>query len=200
MLHLRGNAQQTRLYCQAAFSQNIKTINITRGYMLQPLPKPNLFDYATSELSQDAALCYFLSYGAPQYRNGPHAPEHNFARALLEKMFEICGKEFPAEIKKIDVKKQYRIKSKYLDILVQVNNFYVAIEDKRQAQDHSDQLSIYSEIHKHLENVAAEDVLLMYVQTGNQANLRNIERANFKLMSRTMLLSLFETEIGQVSL
>ncbi|SEJ91154.1 PD-(D/E)XK nuclease family protein [Paraburkholderia diazotrophica] len=166
--------------------------------MLQLLHVPNLFDYATSELSQDAALCYFLSYGAPQYEGGPHASEHQFARVLLRKMFEICGKVFPTQIEKVDVRKQYRISGKYLDILVQVNDIYVAIEDKRQAQDHSDQLSIYSEIHKPL-GVSTEDVLLMYMQTGNQANLKNIESANFKLMSRSMLLSLFETEAGRLA-
>lgn len=166
--------------------------------MFQPPPDPNLFDYATSELSQDAALCYFLAYGAPRYSGGTQAPKHDFARALLEKMFEICGKAFPDKIKNIDVIKQHHIKGKSLDILVRVNHMYIAIEDKRQAQDHADQLLSYSEVHKDL-GVPAEDVLLMYVQTGNQANVRNIENAKFKLMSRSMLLSLFETEIGTIA-
>ena len=167
--------------------------------MLQPLPVPNLFDYATSELSQDAALCYFLAYADPRHKDGSHAAKHELGRALLEKMFEICGKAFPPKIEAIAVTKQYRIKNKYLDILVKVNDcLYVAIEDKRQAQDHSDQLSIYSEIHQHL-RVPAEDVLLMYVQTGNQASIRNVENARFKLMSRSTLLSLFETEVGRAA-
>jgi hypothetical protein len=157
---------------------------------------PNIFDYATSELSQDAALCYFMAYAAPQYGTGPYVREHAFSRALLRKMFEICGKEFPEEFEEFDVTKQYSINGKYLDILVRINDIYIAIEDKRQAQDHSGQLLIYSEIHQSL-GIPADDVLLMYIQTGNQASTRNLEEANFKLMSRNTLLSLFETEVGQ---
>jgi len=32
------------------------------------MKKPNLFSYATSELSQDAFICWLLSWGAPEHK------------------------------------------------------------------------------------------------------------------------------------
>ncbi len=52
--------------------------------------KPNLFSYATSELSQDAFICWLLAWAHPENKeiNSDSPALHACARALIEAFFE----------------------------------------------------------------------------------------------------------------
>ena len=68
---------------------------------------PNIFDYATSELSQDAFICYLLEFGKEQYKND-FSKEYEIAHHFLEK----CGIPFDEKIE--EIKKQYKCRKRQL--------------------------------------------------------------------------------------
>ena len=99
---------------------------------MKPTRNPNIFDYATSELSQDAFICYMLNFSEP-------------AELFLEK----CGirdekiikvwQQYPANIID-DNGKKYK---GHIDILVKTDNHYLIIEDKTGSGEHDDQICRY---------------------------------------------------------
>ena len=90
--------------------------------------KNNLFDFATSELSQDAFICWLLNFA-----HEDHLRENRYltecAQKLLQKMVPEEEKSFVT-----DIKQQY----KNIDILIEVNDKYsVIIEDKTFSNTHA---------------------------------------------------------------
>ena len=90
------------------------------------MKKPNLFDYATSELSQDAFICWLLSWAKPEFA-GVNPKLSDCAVEILKSFFAKHDHSFPLEIKSLEICKQY----KNIDVLCVVNGEYsVVIEDK----------------------------------------------------------------------
>lgn len=57
---------------------------------------PNIFDHATSELSQDAFLCWLISWADPEHKAAD--PElHEVARDFVRKLFQKAEVEAPAD-------------------------------------------------------------------------------------------------------
>ena len=67
---------------------------------------PNLFHFATSELSQDAVLCWLLSWADVQYAK---SPLHNIGRALLNLIYTHAGMKTPESVNLIVDKPQGHI-------------------------------------------------------------------------------------------
>src|ERR1022692_3119133 len=87
---------------------------------------PNLFSFATSELSLDAFVCWLASWADPKFAtlNPPlHATAVNFVTRLIE-----LGKgSKPSKMQEIRALRQ----EKYIDVLLLVNdNVAIIIEDK----------------------------------------------------------------------
>ena len=83
---------------------------------------PNIFDYATSELSQDAFICYLLSFGKKEFNGSKeYIAAHKFLRE--------CGIE--EDVKEIHT--QY----KHIDVLVETGNYLLIIEDIGNARDYT---------------------------------------------------------------
>ena len=97
--------------------------------------RPNLFDHATSELSQDAVLAWLLSWadqGAAQHDGALHRLGQGFVSALLA----THGLEPPGSPYDVMVVTQ----RKHIDVLFHVGDrFIVAIEDKTHTGPHSHQ-------------------------------------------------------------
>ncbi len=96
------------------------------------MEQPNIFDYATSELSQDAFICYLLEFGKEKYKD-TFPNEYAIAHLFLEK----SGLTLTEEIS--EIKQQYH----GIDILVITPNFLLIIEDKTNTSEHSDQIIRY---------------------------------------------------------
>lgn len=146
------------------------------------MSRPNLFDFARSELSQDAFLCWILSWadiGAKKYDESLHS----ISRSLISKMFQLTNRNL-IEYAKVEVQKQY----KNIDILVVLDgNVAIIIEDKIHSQEHSNQLSRY------LSEISADgykDVLPIYLQTGEQSNYENVIKEGFIPFKRQELLNI----------
>ena len=139
----------------------------------------NLFDFATSELSQDAFICWLI-----EWINHEKEDQNLYktAKLLLDKFFELCNIPIPVEYRNIIVKKQFE----NIDVLVVVNKKYVIIiEDKTNTENHSGQLNRYNEIvrkskREELPKDFSDDNLLsIYFKTGNQSNLSDVKENKY---------------------
>lgn len=146
--------------------------------------KPNLFHYATSELSQDAFICWVLSWAAPECKSTDDML-HSMSVNLLRAFFEKCNKAFPNGIEKIEIKKQYQ----GIDVLVIINDtIALPIEDKIHIREHSDQLIRYLKSLKD-EGFSDETIVPIYLQTGEQGDYSEVKNAGFYPFLRSELLS-----------
>ena len=101
---------------------------------------PNLFKYATSELSQDAFICWLLAWADPTLEDEDpalHKTGIKLAKTLLNLNSE---KERPESIESVEIVRQ----SSKVDILCRINGKYaLLIEDKTNTKHHSNQLAKY---------------------------------------------------------
>jgi hypothetical protein len=98
----------------------------------------NLFFYATSELSQDAFICWLLSHAMPKFLEQDKVLAE-CAKELIRLMLTNRGKSDKVVV--TNIKKQY----KNIDILVVVNrDTYIVIEDKTFTGQHDNQINRYA--------------------------------------------------------
>ncbi len=158
--------------------------------------KPNLFDYATKELSQDAMICWLIRWADNRFAD-TDSDLHSCGRRFVQKLLSKHGVEsLPAGIET----KIYQ-QEKSIDVLAQVNSDHVLlIEDKTGTSDHGDQLRrYYDHVIKgdsQLGNVSKKKVYPIYLKTGNQSHSkdRQIEQnpdfyGPYKIFNRNDLLA-----------
>ncbi len=151
--------------------------------------KPCLFDYATSELSQDAFFAWLLAWADKKYAG----PEHDLALSFLNTVFkkDIRNLSLPSNVS-IQVWRQYY----HIDVFCTINDgeYALILEDKVNAQQHDKQLERY------LENVLGEkkykNVVGIYCKTGDQSNWAEIEKLGYVVMNRAELMKLFDSPEG----
>ena len=156
--------------------------------------KPNLFKFATSELSQDAFILWLLEWANPKCATEDkalHETAKEFVRLLLE------NKDL--EIHSVDCKKQEH----HIDVFAIVNEEYaLIIEDKTNTSEHSNQLKRYSKWVKGKEQYSELDLHCIYYKTGNEsyAKLKRLEEnytkeypeENFSIITREDVLSVLK--------
>ncbi len=166
---------------------------------------PNLFrDYATSELSQDAFICWLLAYAG--YKSDD--PEREKLRR--------CGREFAFELlnrdkdrKPVELPEEFGIEihkqDKNIDVLALIDNKHVLlIEDKTTTGTHGDQLERY---YDHVEGgrtklgaVKPEDIYRIYFKTGNQSRAEDnrIEKeTGYRVFLREDFLCVLDSYEGE---
>ena len=150
---------------------------------------PNLFNYATSELSQDAFFAWLLAWADDQ-----HSGEiHEFGKKFVQLIFERSAHKYPNSLN-VTVQRQY----KHMDVFCRINDTIALIfEDKAGTVEHSNQLSRYrSNIIE--EGFAPDNIIEVYCQTYNQSEYPK----GCVVLSRKNLLALFsefwkvEEEVG----
>ncbi len=113
--------------------------------------EPNIFEFATSELSQDAFICYLMSFGKSEYKD-KNNEEYKLARSFLK---ELSVEE---DIKEINRQENH------IDVLILTESYAVILEDKTFSKEHSEQLKRYNEICK--SKYFDKKVKLLYFKTG----------------------------------
>lgn len=176
----------------STYSERINTlarlINRTEQTNLQGT-EPNIFSFATSELSQDALFVWIMKWADPAYaESNPamHKVGVKFIQLLL-------NKDADFEINSIDVGRQW----KNIDIWAEINdNILLIIEDKVETSEHSNQLERYKETA--LEEYGDTDMQLYctYVKTGNEPNiiLENIRAKGYHTIERSSILECIKDE------
>lgn len=149
--------------------------------------KPNLFNYATSELSQDAFILWLLEWANPS--NGEYDLELH--KTAVDFLREIIDVDETFVVKSVVCKKQQY----HIDVLAIVNDkIAVIIEDKINAREHGNQIARYRQ---RLEESQGShyDIRCVYLKTGNECltKLRdNAEKGNFKIILRRNILEVLE--------
>lgn len=146
---------------------------------------PNLFQWATSELSQDAFLCWLIDWTHPAYQG--------FNPLLTESAKNLINLMTDDRIKSIDsleIKRQF----KSIDVVVEINQKYIIlIEDKVHSKEHGNQLYRYRKL---LENEYPDSVLYpVYLKTGDQSRYKKAVENGYSIITRKDLLGVLEQGI-----
>ena len=149
----------------------------------------NIFAYATSELSQDAFLCWLFSFAMKDSDYDPilKACAVDFLKQFIPELKtenEIWISEVP--------KKQY----KFIDVLLTVNDKYkVIIEDKTYTSEHNNQLKNYADTITNDFNGYKK--ICVYFKTGFQSDLSNVIENNYLIFMRKNILSTLEKYVDK---
>lgn len=156
---------------------------------------PNIFDFATSELSQDAALCWLLSWASPEYTSHPSGLQ-NVGTALLKKIFLAANRPWVESIKSLKIKPQ----DGRADIICLINNqIALIIEDKVGTKAHGNQLENYKAHVRKKYGHPEENIICAYIQTGDQCEYKKVSDAGYVRILRKDLLEILETTTNTTS-
>ncbi len=144
------------------------------------MSRPNLFSFATSELSQDAFFCYLASCAEDSVSDLTIRKE---GREFLQLLLSGSRVELPDTIRSLRIRRQL----KNTDVVIEVNDdFVILIEDKAGSADHSNQLIRY------LEDIRTyypdRMVVPVYIQTYLQSNFESVSSAGYEIVGRSELL------------
>ncbi|WP_339388436.1 PD-(D/E)XK nuclease family protein [Vibrio caribbeanicus] len=153
---------------------------------------PNLFTFATSELSQDAFICWFISWADPACEQSDSSL-HKCAIEFLCTIFKKHSHIPPVDISKIEVTKQ----DKNIDVLCVINQKYaILIEDKTWSKQHSDQLNRYkAEIISR--GYDENNILPIYYKTEEQSDLSEVLQNGYALVLRSDILAILSQYTGK---
>ena len=166
---------------------------------------PNLFEYATKELSQDAIICWLIAYaGTTKSRDQADEALQQCGRTFVEALFakwedfgEVeLGNELRVEIEQQDHN---------IDVLARINGRHVLlVEDKTETGAHDGQLERYWQLvidgHTAFESVTDETLYPIYLKTGNLSlgERRRIEvKEGYRVFDRADFLRVLDTYKGR---
>jgi len=148
--------------------------------------KPNLFEIATSELTQDALIVWLLQWADIKFSyldKNLHSCAVNFVKLLI-------GKTTDYDIINVEAGRQWN----NIDVWAKVNNeYFIVIEDKKGTKEHSDQLKRYAEISKKYYENEKIEVILVYFKMEEQGKYSAVEKAGYALFTREKMLSVLES-------
>lgn len=155
------------------------------------MQKPNLFNYATSELSQDAIICYILEWANSEFKKIDEST-HQIGIKLLDAFFD----KYADTIKKPDTYENIEVikQDNNIDVLCIVNNKYpIIIEDKTNTKNHGDQLKRYFEQIESREEFESKNIMCIYYKTYDQSCYKEIENDKYKVFSRKEILNVLNS-------
>ena len=128
---------------------------------------PNLYEFATKELAQDATIAYILAWADPKYRES-HPRLHALGIELLRSLLWTQEVDLPM-IETLHVETQVD----RIDILARINTdknanrITLIIEDKVSTSEHSNQIERYKETAE--ESGSCDHLVAVYLKTGNES-------------------------------
>lgn len=155
--------------------------------------RPNLFRYATSELSQDAFICWLLESADQKYRRT--CPElHAVGQEFVGMIFARHTASPPSPcIQTVEIFRQ----EGRIDILAWVNqDIAIVIEDKVGTKQSRTQLGRYREHAETQLGRPVSHILFVYIQSGDQSDYSPVHLDGYAVFNRSDLLALFEGRIG----
>lgn len=155
---------------------------------------PNIFTYATSELSQDAFILWLLDWANPHNAKADKAlyeTAQNFVRLLL--------KNEKLQITSVKCKKQ----EKHIDVFAIINEKYALIvEDKTNTSEHDNQIHRYYEWVNKEKKYSDLSIHCVYYKTGNESAFKltrltqkydeEFKSEHFSIVTREEVLELFK--------
>jgi len=136
--------------------------------------KPNIFNYAYPELSQDAFICWLLNWGNPEFLT-INEDLHHLSHKLIKAFFDKHNRKLPLQIKKIETIMGYL----HIDIILIINGcIIILIQDKIYNRESPDQLAQYLQSLKD-DGYDEQNMLPIYLQTGAQGNYKRLKESGF---------------------
>ena len=162
--------------------------------------KPNIFKYATKELSQDAVICWLIEWSSYDGQGHEKLREcgQQFVKALFAKHDD---KKVPENYGKPEIWQQ----DNNIDVLTKIGEYVLLIEDKTDTGDHSSQLERYYQLVLRGQTQAGHvdngNILPIYLKTGNQSlfdhlRIENVTPYPYKVFNRCDLLKVVEPYKG----
>lgn len=149
------------------------------------MTRPSLFHYATSELSQDAFLCWLAAWAAPVAADKDQHL-HALGRKFVAMLMELNGRSL-SNITSLKIWRQH----KGIDILILMEpKLAICIEDKVGSTEHSNQLERYRQVLE--ESFKSNEIIYAYIQTLEQCSYAAVSKACYAVVSRKMLLQIIE--------
>lgn len=133
--------------------------------------KPNIFNYATRELSQDAVICWLIDWaGRQDVRDAEDKALRDCGRRFVKALLAEHGASLaPDNEEEIKIRQQ----DHSIDVLARINGQVLLIEDKTSTSDHSGQLKRYYNAvvggKTGLGKVGKENLFPIFLKTGNQS-------------------------------
>lgn len=149
----------------------------------------NLFYYATGELSQDAFICWLMSFAVKGCDKNPALREcaEDFLRQFV-------GVESDAEVW---LSKEPERQYKHIDVLLTVNDKYkVIIEDKTYTSQHDNQLINYKNTVK--EDFRGYECCGVYFKTGFQSNTTEVDNAGYRYFDRKAIFNILSKHTERI--
>lgn len=144
--------------------------------MIIPINRPNLFSFATSELSQDAFLAWLLSWSSNDALRAVEAEGwHRLREASQAFLAMLLDKAEVTTAKIVEIRLQWKNIDLYFHGVDERGDpFSLVIEDKTNTQGHDQQLERYKEIAK---KEGHGNLYLVYLKTGwwSPADERNLQ-------------------------
>ena len=159
---------------------------------MEKIDKPNIFNFATTELTQDAFIAWLCSWADPKYQE-VNKVLNETANRLIEEFFRLHSKKLQA-VRTIKVLTQV----KDIDVLLIINEeFYVIIEDKVHSKAHSGQLEKYINSVKSDYEVDTSKTIPIFFKTGDQCNYAYAEGKGYEVYKRSQFLNLLSVGINK---
>ena len=151
---------------------------------------PNIFSFATSELSQDAMFAYLIKWADPQ-----NMEIDKEMCQLGQSFLKLLTSSEELIFNSVEVGRQWR----NIDIWVEINDDTILIiEDKTNTSIHDNQLDRYREIIEEEYNGKRSKQIFTYVKTGNEPKvvLEEIKRKGYKTINRSHILTVLNAYKG----
>lgn len=161
--------------------------------------KPNIFSYATKELSQDAVICWLIEWSS--FDGQGHEKLRECGQQFVKALFAKHDKKVPENCGKPEIWRQ----DNNIDVLAKIGEYVLLIEDKTDTGEHSGQLERYYKLVKNSETQAGDvdeaNILPIYLKTGNQPlfdrlRIENLTPHSYKVFDRCDLLEVVEPYQG----
>ena len=147
--------------------------------------KPNIFNYAYPELSQDAFVCWLLNWGNPESLT-INQGLHDLSHTLIKAFFDKHRRKLPARIEKIETIMGYL----HIDIILIINGcIIIPIQDKIYNRENPVQLAHYLQLLKD-DGYDGQNMLPIYLQTGAKANHKRLKDSGFLPFSGKELMDI----------
>lgn len=150
--------------------------------------KPNIFNVATKELSQDAFFTWLIQWADSnnmQYDKELCSAAQHFVKLLISKQLD-----YDKDIAKVEANRQWN----NIDIRAKVNDeVLIIIEDKTFTSMHSNQLDTYKKFASEWCIKNKYQLVCIYLKTGSEAivSLESVEKKGFSVVTRTELQEFF---------
>ena len=173
--------------------------------------KPNIFNYATKELSQDAVICWLLDWaGRKSGQDKEDEALRECGRRFVKALLDEHRAGLDGAIEKVEILQQ----DHSIDVLARINGCQgqvLLIEDKTSTSDHSKQLKRYYDAvvegKTGLGEVDKEKLFPIFLKTGNQsrAEEKRIEESvetgkEYKIFNRAEFLEVLKPYEGSNSI